>query len=123
MLETQSLAASSLLPFVPAQDYVLSQAFYQALGFQSGYQDAQLTHFSLGDCAFYLQNFYLEALAQNFVLQLLVPDLDAWWERLQTQKLAENYPIRLLPPETKPWGQRVLTLLDPSGVLWYIAQN
>ena len=117
------LTAEALLPFVPSRDYARSQAFYQALGFQPGYQDEQLTEFALGPCRFYLQKFYSKAFASNFVMQLLVKDLDAWWQHMLEMELTRLYPeIKAEAPEIKPWGQRLITLIDPSGVLWYIAQ-
>ncbi|PKL75415.1 MAG: glyoxalase [Candidatus Melainabacteria bacterium HGW-Melainabacteria-1] len=120
---TDPLSARALLPFVPARDYALSQAFYRDLGFEQAYRDEQLTEFVLGPCRFYLQNFYEPALASNYVLQLLVEDLEHWWERMQAQQLAARYPgVRLQAPTDKPWGQRTVTLIDPSGVLWYLAQ-
>jgi uncharacterized glyoxalase superfamily protein PhnB len=27
------------------------------------------------------------------------------------------------PPEDRPWGMRDFVLVDPTGVLWRIAQN
>ena len=123
-MKKSPLMAKALLPFVPARDYALSQAFYRDLGFNQAFSDDQLTEFNLGNCSFYLQNFYQEELASNFVLQLLVVDLEAWWKRCKEQALETRYPgIRLQAPEDKPWGQRTLTLIDPSGVLWYLAQG
>ncbi|HEY9840297.1 MAG TPA: hypothetical protein V6D23_07585 [Candidatus Obscuribacterales bacterium] len=120
--QAPALSAKFLLPFVPAKDYELSKAFYLDLGFSQAYQDDQLTEYVLNDCRFYLQNFFEQSLANHFVLQLLVQDLDAWWARIQSQQLDKRYPgVRLHPPETKAWGQRILTLIDPSGVLWYLA--
>ncbi len=82
-----------------------------------------MSYFHLGDCSFLLQNFYVPELANNFMLHLLVKDVDAWWQHVQSAKLADKYGVRLVPPAQQPWGMRDFVLIDPSGVLWRIAQN
>ena len=116
------LSAQALMPFVPAKDYLQSQAFYTALGFTADYSDDSITLFKLDTCRFYLQNFYAKPLAQNLMLQLLVDDLEAWWAHLQTLDLSAFEGARFDPPAVRPWGQRVINLFDPGGVLWYVAQ-
>jgi len=37
--------------------------------------------------------------------------------------LAEKYKVEVSPVELQPWRMRDFTLLDPSGVLWRIAEN
>lgn len=118
------LRSVRLKTFVPARDFRLSQDFYQAMGFKRGWGDEQMTHFSHGNhCAFLLQNFYVKEQAENFVMHLLVEQVDAWWEGIQAARLDQRFGTRLIAPQDQPWGMREFMVLDPSGVLWRIAQD
>jgi uncharacterized glyoxalase superfamily protein PhnB len=48
--------------------------------------------------------------------------VDAWWARILERKIPETYGVHAEPPEDRPWKMRDLVLVDPSGVLWRIAQ-
>jgi catechol 2,3-dioxygenase-like lactoylglutathione lyase family enzyme len=118
------LRSIELKTFVPARDFALSKDFYQAMGFRPGWSDEQMAYFSHGEhCAFLLQNFYVKEQAENFVMHLLVEELDAWWEQILTARLETRFATRLIPPQEQPWGMREFMVFDPSGVLWRIAQN
>jgi len=109
--------------FVPAKDFELSKCFYQDLGFNLSWVSDELAYFSLENCSFFLQNFYVREHAESFMMQLLVADLDAWWMQVQAANLGEKYGVHLSSPELRPWGIRDFVLIDPSGVLWRIAQK
>ena len=111
-------------PFVPAEDFALSQRFYADLGFQTKWADAQTAELRIGSFGFLLQNFYVQQHAGNFMMHLMVENADPWWGHLQAAGFAEKYPgIMMKPPTVMPWGLRVLHLSDPSGVLWHIADR
>jgi len=58
------------------------------------------------------------------MMQLIVDDLDAWWAHIVSLDLPAAYGVpRPTPPELQPWGLRVAYVVDPSGVLWHIAQR
>ena len=65
----------------------------------------------------------MKEFAENLMMHLLVKDVDAWWNDIQEKKIVEKYGVRAEPPEDRPWQLRDLTLVDPSGVLWRIAQE
>lgn len=109
--------------FVPARDYVLSLRFYADMGFTLSSDTAGVAYFHHGGAAFLVQDFRDEAHAHNFMMHLLVEDVDAWWQRLHDAGLEQIYGVRLGRPELRPWGMRDFVLTDPSGVLWRIAQN
>jgi 2-C-methyl-D-erythritol 4-phosphate cytidylyltransferase len=109
--------------FVPASDFARSQQFYADLGFTREFASADLAGFRLGDTAFLLQNFHVPAHTANFQMHLTLADLDGFWARLQRDGLAERYGVRAEPPTVKPWGLKDMTLFDPSGVVWRIAQR
>jgi len=109
--------------FVPARDFALSKQFYQDLGFTIASSDSSLAYLHHGNASFLLQNFYEAAHADNFMMHMLVEDVEAWWAHVQTQRLAERYDAMVQPPEDRPWGLRDFVIVDPAGVLWRIGQN
>ena len=108
---------------VPAKDFALSQRFYADLGFECEFARDGLAGFRRGDAAFLLQDFFVTEHAANCVMVLNLPDLDTFWQGLQRQRLVERYGVRAEPPQRRPWGRLDMTLTDPSGVLWRIAQR
>ena len=118
-----TLSTIELKAFVPAKDFELSQRFYQDLGFTMAWSNKDLACMEHGNTRFLLQNFYVKELADNFMMHLLVEDVDAWWAVVQERQIAENYGVRVLPPEQRPWQMRDFVVIDPSGVLWRIGQN
>jgi uncharacterized glyoxalase superfamily protein PhnB len=76
-----------------------------------------------GDASFLLQNFCVAEHAANFMMHLLVEDVDAWWRHVEAQNLAGKYNVMAQPPEDRSWGLRDFVLVDPTGVLWRIGQN
>jgi uncharacterized glyoxalase superfamily protein PhnB len=115
--------AVEIKAFVPAKDFALSKRFYEELGFEIPWSDDTLAYMRLGDTAFFLQNFYLAEHASNFMMHLIVQDVESWWARLQQADVAGRYGVRTVAPQDQPWRQRDFVLCDPSGVLWRIAQN
>lgn len=65
-------------PFVPAKDFDVSKRFYEALGFEKLLDD-DVAIFRLGQGGFILQRRYQKDWAENFMMQLMVDDLDTWW--------------------------------------------
>jgi uncharacterized glyoxalase superfamily protein PhnB len=82
-----------------------------------------LAYFCHGDSSFLLQNFYVKEHADNFMMHLLVEDVEAWWQQVQAKGIASKYGTFVEPPEDRDWGLRDFVVVDPSGVLWRIGQN
>lgn len=118
-----NLASVEIKAFVPAKDFELSKRFYRDLGFTLVWSDDQLAYLHVGNSSFLLQNFYNETHAANFMMHLLVENVEAWWHHVQAQKIAAKYSVKIEPPEDRPWGLRDFVLVDPTGVLWRIGQN
>jgi hypothetical protein len=113
----------SARPFLPAKDFALGKAFYEALGFPK-LLDGEVAIFEVGAGAFILQNFYQEQLAANFMMQLMVDDLDAWWAHIESLDLPARFGVKPpRAPAVQPWGLKVAYLFDPAGVLWHIAER
>ena len=110
-------------PFLPTQDFELSNRFYEALGFQK-ILDGEVAIFNAGSGGFILQRFYQKDWAGNFMMQLMVDDLDAWWAHIQSLDLPGRFGVQPpRPPAVQPWGLRIAYVVDPVGVLWHIAQR
>jgi hypothetical protein len=109
--------------FVPAKDFELCKRFYQDLRFTLAWSSEDLAYLHAGASSFLLQNFYVQQHAENFMMHMLVDDVEAWWSHVQKQDLAARYNVRAAPPEDRPWGIRDFTLVDPTGVLWRIGQT
>jgi uncharacterized glyoxalase superfamily protein PhnB len=113
----------AIRPFVPAKDVQQSFVFYVDLGFNARRLDDELAVMEMGGFSFFVQKFYVEEHAHNFMMQLMVKDLDAWWERIQSLDLSRKYGVKeAMAPKVQPWGLRVAYVFDPAGVLWHVVQ-
>lgn len=110
-------------PFVPCKDFETSRAFYSQLGFVENFKTESVAEFEVDGNKFLLQNFYQEQLAANFMLQLIVKDVNEWWQHLQECGVLTSFDnVKAEPPSLQPWGQTIAYLWDPCGVLWHIAE-
>lgn len=123
MMTTKIRAGEGARPFLPAKDFEVSKRFYETLGFVKEL-DGEVAIFRIGATSFILQRHFQKAWAENFMMQLMVDDLDAWWAHLASLDLPGRFGVS--PPKApalQPWGLRVAYVVDPSGVLWHVAQR
>ena len=114
----------ALRPFVPAKYFEISMSFYKDLGFTAIPLSDSLASMHLGPFAFLLQKFDADGFACNFMMHMLVNDVEGWWRHIESLELAAKYDVQ--PPSSpapQPWGLIVSYVFDPSGVLWHVAQN
>ncbi len=109
--------------FVPTKDYARSKTFYEAIGFTCAFADEEIAYFHCGNCSFLLQNFYVVEHTGNFMMHLVVENVDDWHAQLTKENIAERFGVTIGEPVDQPWAMRDFELFDPSGVLWRIAQN
>lgn len=110
-------------PFVPAMDLDLSKRFWEALGFEK-VLDGEVAIFNAGSGGFILQRYYQKDWAENFVVQLMVDDLDEWWAHIVGLDLPAKFGVQPpKPPAMQPWGLRTAYVYDPCGVLWHVAER
>jgi len=112
-----------LKTFVPAKDFAESIEFYQELGFEMTWKGEAVAQFKVGNYQFLLQDHYVKDFAENFMMFLLVSDVDEWWEYLNKTGIEKKYNITLKPPQDYPWGMREIHMVDPAGVFWHFGQN
>ena len=114
----------ALRAFVPAKDFAASKRFYQDLGFELVGDSGQTVALALGDTSFLLQDFYRPGFAENFMMQMVVTDIEDWWRRIEALDMAARHDVKPpLAPQQMPWNARVIFLTDPSGVLWHITER
>jgi catechol 2,3-dioxygenase-like lactoylglutathione lyase family enzyme len=118
-----NLRAIEIKAFVPAKDFAWSKEFYRDLGFVLASDSGGVAYFHHGDVSFLLQDFYVEALAKNLMMHLLVEDVSAWRARVEDAGIAAKYGVKVTEIVQEPWRMRDFIVIDPSGVLWRIAQN
>ena len=118
------LGASSLLPFVPSgSDYEASRRLFADLGFEELWEHGGVAGFRNGGAQFILQKYDVKAFAENFMVRLNVPDLDAWWQAISQLDVEHKYPgVRIKPPVDFPWGREV-HFIDLAGVCWHIGKG
>ena len=120
-MSAPNLAVVEIKAFVPAKNFALSMEFYEALGFTRASVFEDIAYFHCGESSFLLQDFFVQEHAANYQMHLLVENVDAWHEKAKA--VAQRFNVKVGEPENQPWAMRDFTLLDPSGVLWRIAQN
>ena len=115
----------NLTPFVPAKDFDLSSRFYRDLGFAPGASIKSAVRFERDGYGFWLQNYYVEDWAGNFMFCLYVEDIEAWWSHIEAMRFDEVYggTARVLAEPHKQEGAVMMQFADPSGVLWHIRQD
>ncbi len=118
-----NLDVTEIKAFVPAKDFELSKHYYRDLGFTMASEGGGVAYFRLDHASFLLQDFCTASLAENFMMHLLVKDVDAWWNRIDQSGVTMKYGVTLSNIESQPWHMRDFCLTDPSGVLWRIGQN
>jgi hypothetical protein len=106
---------------VPAKDFEISRRFYTELGFRPQTLDERLVEMHLGAYSLILQGYYVPAWADKFVMHMLVIDVNRWWNHISALDLASRYGVKVRAPRQESGGL-VAGIIDPSGVLWRIAE-
>ncbi|MGO4437254.1 VOC family protein [Rhizobium sp. RAF56] len=119
---------NGLLPYLTVDGAVKAAEFYKrAFGAEEAFRvpvDEQgrtmHVHLYVNNSSLMLSDAYPEhghplTKPQSFSLQLVVDDIDFWWERA----VAAGAEV-VMPVELMFWGDRYGQLRDPFGVLWAI---
>lgn len=118
------LGATDLRPFVPARDHATSKRFYAALGWAVRDVDTGLALVTVAEGQhFYIQDYYIQQVAENCMLHLTVADAQAWHERVAAVLRDGSFSgARVQPPKLQPYGALVTFVHDPAGVLLHLCQ-
>ncbi|MBL8993570.1 MAG: glyoxalase [Spirochaetia bacterium] len=115
-------AVLGLRAFVPSKDFEKSKAFYRDFGFLEEWSSGDLCLFKAGVFSFFLQKFYSKEMADNFMLDLRVSDVDAVWETVK--HLGDKHEgVKVRAPRDESWGLREIHIIDPAGVCWHISAS
>lgn len=118
---TLASTVRAMRPMVPAREFEISKRFYIELGFEPKILTDGLVEMQLGAFSFILQAYYVQQWADNFVMHMRVSDVKLWWDHVVDLDLASRYGVKTGAPQMEDWGL-VAGLIDPSGVLWRIAE-
>jgi len=94
-----NLRITEIKAFVPSKNFEISKQFYQDLGFTMDSDDDGIAYFHFENVSFLLQDYCVEALAENFMMHILVEDVDAWWGQVLNSGVVEKYGVRITPIE------------------------
>ncbi|MEM7358379.1 MAG: lactoylglutathione lyase [Pseudomonadota bacterium] len=111
------MIVNDIKAFVPCKDYQVSISFYKEIGFNAEQASDDLTLLENGDCFLFLQRFYNAELADNFMLQVCVDDINTAHD-LCSKSVHKR---KISPIKKEPWGE-VFYLWGPSGELLHITQ-
>jgi len=118
------LGVIAMRPYVSAKHFETSLQFYTDMGFRPFRLGEGIASMHLGPFAFLLQDRYVKDWADNFMMHLLVQDLDAWWAHINGLDLDKRYGVKApAEPKLQSWGLIVGYVWDPSGVLWHVAKE
>ncbi len=112
------MKVKDLRPFIPSKDYEASRSFYLALGFKMEEAGSELAIFTKDECTFFLQKYHDEEFAKNFMLQLIVQDIN---EALAVISGIQEIEVKYSPIKQETWG-KVIYLWGPSGELWHVTE-
>ncbi len=112
---------TGLLPFIPGgSDFNLSRQLFKAIGFVEHWENSGYAGFQCGTARFILQDYNEPGFANNLMMRLEVPDLDAWWAEIESKRLPDSFPdFSIKPPTSFPWGREV-NFIDLAGVCWHV---
>lgn len=114
--------AISLRPFIGAKNFEESRSFYRDLGLQESMITKDMSLFSTGSIAFYLQDAYVRDWIDNTMLFMEVDSVERYWNELVALDLTIKYPsAKLTPIRDEYWGRECF-LHDPSGILWHFGE-
>ena len=114
---------NSIEPFIPSgPNFEASKKLFVELGFEITSENSGYVGFKNNTCKFILQQYDNKRFAENLMVRITVPDLDAFWNELNKKELTKHFKIKLRAPKEFPYGREV-HLIDLAGVCWHIAQE
>ena len=112
-------------PFVPSNDYEVSKAFYQHIGFTINWSSDEVCEVDTGfGYRFLLLPKNHNNYAHSLMLHFMVPSAQAWFDHFEAIELTKHFPeARFAPPSLQPWGLLITYVWTPSGVLLHFAER
>ncbi len=112
-------------PFVPSNDYEISKAFYECMGFKINWDSEEVCEV---DTCFGFRFLLLPKNHNNYahslMLHFMVDSAQEWYEHFSSIKLVEKFEgTKAAPPKLQPWGLLITYVWDPAGVLLHFAED
>jgi hypothetical protein len=97
--------------------YETGLRFYTTIGFEANPYGPKLTELGPDEHAFLVQGVYVKERAEHMVMHVLVKDVHAWWQHLDSLDLAKQFGVTApAPPRVEPWGLTVTYVTYPSCI-------
>jgi catechol 2,3-dioxygenase-like lactoylglutathione lyase family enzyme len=114
-----NIKAKAIRPFIGSKNFEISRNFYRDLGFEEVVLFHNMSLFTIGNFAFYLQDAYVKDWVDNTMVFMEVEDLDQFWKDLDLLNLPAKYKgVRTVSIQRMDWGSECF-VHDPSGILWH----
>lgn len=112
-------------PFVPSNDYAVSKAFYECIGFKINWDAGEVCEI---DTTFGYRFLLLPKNHNNYahclMLHFMVNSAKEWYDHFLDAGLSEKFGgTKVAAPELMPWGLLITHVWDPAGVLLHFAQR
>lgn len=112
-------------PFVPSNDYAVSKAFYEHMGFTINWSGDEVCEVDTNfGHRFLLLPKNPNNYAQSLMLHFLVDSAQSWYDHFEAIKLTQTFKgSKVAKPTLEPWGLLITYVWDPSGVLLHFAEQ
>jgi hypothetical protein len=111
----------SIRPFLGTVNYNESRFFYQKIGFGEVIITPNLSLFTKGNLAFYLQDYYVKEWIENTMLFLEVENVESFKTEIDQLELREQFTsVKISDLQHQDWGNQFY-IHDPAGNLWIVA--
>ncbi len=112
-------------PFIPSNDYEVSKAFYECMGFEINWDAGEVCEI---DTKFGYRFLLLPKNHNNYseslMLHFWVNSAQEWYDHFSKVKLTEKFPgTKVAKPELMPWGLIITHVWDPAGTLLHFAED
>ena len=119
-----NLIAKDVKIFVPAKNFEISLSFYELCGWKINWiHENSLAELELANSRMFLQDFYVEQWAHNFMIYVQVESVNEWY--IHIKKILEDKKefsqCKIQAPKKEPHGE-ICYVWDPSGVLIHLAE-
>ena len=112
----------SLAPFIPSgKDFERSKQLFIQLGFNLTWEGGGYAGFENGNCQFILQDYDDSRFAENLMIIVKVPDIQAFRADIIKINLVEQFGIRIGEVTHQPYGKEV-NVIDIAGVCWHFVE-
>jgi predicted lactoylglutathione lyase len=113
----------SLEPFVPSgSNFEGSKQFFRELGFNTNWDAGDYTGFERDGCKFILQKYSNKDFAENFMISVVVTNVDEFRKEVIEKQLPQKFGIRIGEASDMPYGREV-NIIDLAGVCWHFVQQ